>query len=76
MVMHEYGDKSNKAVILLHGLLVPYQIWDDVADKYSKDYFVVVPELDAHTEDESTEFISISDEAKQIYNYVKEYAGN
>ncbi len=72
MVMHEYGDKSNKAVILLHGLLVPYQIWDDVADKYSKDYFVVVPELDAHTEEETTEFISISDEAKQIYNYVKD----
>jgi RNA polymerase sigma-70 factor (ECF subfamily) len=31
MLFHTYGDKNNKAVVLIHGMLTPYQIWNRAA---------------------------------------------
>jgi hypothetical protein len=31
-------------------MLTPWQIWNTAAERFSKDHYVIVPELDAHTE--------------------------
>ena len=70
MVFHTYGKKENKAIVLLHGMLTPYQIWNRVVQEFAGSYYVVVPELDGHTEEETSEFISISDEALKITEFI------
>ena len=51
MIFHTFGDPSAKPVVLIHGMLNPWQLWKDAAEHFSKEYYVVVPELDAHTEE-------------------------
>ena len=71
MLFHTFGDADKKTVLLIHGMLTPWQIWQSAVDYFSESYFVIVPELDAHTEDSVTEFLSIEDEAAQIKAYLQ-----
>ena len=70
MVFHTYGNKENKAVVLIHGMFTPYQIWNRVAQEFACSNYVIVPELDAHTEDETSVFVSVEDEARKITEYI------
>ena len=70
MIFHTYGDKENKAVVLIHGMLTPWQIWNTAADKFKRNCYVIVPELDAHTEVTPTVFHSIEEEADKIHDYI------
>lgn len=70
MLFHTFGDNSKKTILLIHGALTPWQIWDNAIETFSKDYFVIVPELDAHTEDKATSFQSVEEEAKEIIDYI------
>ena len=54
MIFHTFGNKENKAVVLIHGVLTPWQIWNTAIDKFRSRYYVVVTELDGHTENEKT----------------------
>ena len=72
MIFHTYGNKENKAVVLMHGMLTPWQIWSYAIEKFSKDYYVVVPELDGHTELTPTVFHSIEEETAKIRDYIIE----
>ena len=72
MNIHTFGDKNNKTVILIHGMLTPWQMWQDTIEYFKKDYYVVVPELDAHTQNEVSRFKSVEDEAAQIIKYIKD----
>lgn len=72
MNIHTFGDKNNKAVILIHGMLTPWQMWQDAIAYFEKDYYVIVPELDAHTQHEVSRFQSVEDEADKIIEYIKE----
>lgn len=72
MVFHTYGNKENQAVILLHGMLTPYQIWDEAASYFSNRYYVIVPELDGHTEKEKSTFISVEDEVNKLIEYIRQ----
>lgn len=77
MIFHTFGDPSAKPVVLIHGMLNPWQLWEDAAEHFSKEYYVVVPELDAHTEEEKSEFISVEREADKLREYViREFGGN
>ena len=71
MIFHTYGNKADKAVILIHGMLTPWQIWNCAAEAFEKDHYVVVPELDGHTEDEATVFNSVDEEADKICEYIR-----
>ena len=33
-------------------MLNPWQIWKDVSDAFADEYYVVIPELDTHTQTE------------------------
>ena len=72
MTFHTYGNEENKTAVFVHGLLSPWQIWEPVIEKFKQEYFVIVPELDAHTEDEVSAFRSVEDEAKTIAEYIRE----
>lgn len=77
MIFHTFGDKENKAVILVHGVLCPWQIWTDAIEKFKEKYYVIVPELDGHTQNEKSTFISVDEEAAKITEYIRnELGGN
>lgn len=75
MIFHTFGDKANKAVILVHGMLNPWQIWTDAIEKFKEKYYVIVPELDGHTQSEKSVFLSVDDEAAKITEYIKNELG-
>ena len=70
MNFHTFGDVSKKPVLLIHGMLNPWQLWEEAAEHFAKEYYVVVPELDAHTEEETSTFISVEEEAGRIRDYL------
>ena len=70
MRFHTFGNESGKVIVLIHGMLNPWQIWQDVANAFSEEYYVVIPELDAHTQGEASDFISVEDEARKIHDYL------
>ncbi len=70
MRFHEFGDKNNPIIILIHGVLTPWQMWEKQIEYFSGRYFVIVPALDAHVEEEPSEYISAEDEADKIAEYV------
>jgi len=53
-------------------MLNPWQIWEDAAAYFSKEYYVIVPELDGHTEQEKSSFVSVEEEAETLRKYVIE----
>ncbi len=69
MNFHTFGDKSRPAMLLIHGMLTPWQIWQEVAEKFSDEYFVIVPALDAHEEDTRSEFKSVEQQAEKIEKF-------
>ncbi len=62
-------------MILIHGVLTPWQIWKPQIDYFKDNYHVVVPALDAHIENEKSEFVSIEKEAEMIEEYVNNNFG-
>lgn len=75
MFFHTFGDKSNGAVVLIHGVLTPWQIWERQIEFFKEKYFVVVPALDGHIEDQASEYLSVDDEAEKIENYINKELG-
>lgn len=75
MVFHTFGNKENKAVVLIHGVLCPWQIWNDAITEFKDRYYVIVPELDGHTQNEKSTFISVDDEAAKITEYIRTELG-
>ena len=72
MVFHTFGDRGNDVAVMIHGMLTPWQIWEKAAEHFSKDYYVVIPELDAHTQGEASDFTSVEEEAGRIRDYILE----
>lgn len=75
MIFHEYGDKSKPAVVLIHGMMTPWQIMLPIARHFEENYRVIIPALDAHTAEEKSSFRSIDDEAEKIADYLCENYG-
>ena len=70
MRFHTVGKEGGRVIVLIHGMLNPWQIWQDVAEAFSEEYHVVIPELDAHTQEKASDFVSVEDEAEKIREYV------
>lgn len=69
MIIHSFGKEDKPVMILIHGILTPWQIWNAQIEYFKEEYYMLVVALDAHTEEESSEFISLSDEANKIEEY-------
>lgn len=72
MTFHTYGELGAPVMVLIHGVLTPWQIWEEHIAHYKDSFRVIAVELDAHDEDKATEFISVQDEAKKIEDYIIE----
>ncbi len=72
MIFHTFGNPANKAIILIHGTLTPWQFLEPIYTYFSKKYYVIVPALDGHTVEEASEFVSIEQQAQKIEQYIKE----
>lgn len=70
MKFHTFGSKNNKTIVLIHGVLTPWQIWEEQIAALKEQFYVVVPALDGHIEDNSSEYISVENEAEQIESYI------
>lgn len=75
MKFHIFGQENKKIMILIHGVLTPWQIWQEQVDYFKKEYCVIVPALDGHIEEEMSEYKSVDDEAYKITEYVKNNYG-
>ncbi len=70
MEFHTFGNKNNKAVVLIHGVLTPWQIWERQITALKEEYYIIVPALDGHIEAHESEFVSVENEAQQIESYI------
>lgn len=70
MLFNVFGNKSNKSVVLIHGVLTPWQIWGRQIEVLKEKYYVIVPALDGHIEEHESEFTSVENEARQIEDYI------
>ena len=73
MKFHTFGNEFGNTIVLIHGMLNPWQIWEDVSVAFSKEHYIIIPELDAHTQGERSDFISVEDEAKKIQEYMVQH---
>ncbi|MCR4838842.1 MAG: alpha/beta hydrolase [Eubacterium sp.] len=67
-----YGQKSNRSLMLIHGMANTSSLFDDILP-FLTDYFVIVCELDGHSDQEQGTFISVSDSSEKIEQYVNEH---
>lgn len=75
MIFHTFGKNTDKAVVFIHGMLTPWQIWNEAIEYWEKDYYVIVPELDAHTEETKSTFETVEKEAETIKKYLADTVG-
>ena len=66
MRIHEFGEKGNPIMVLVHGVLTPWQIWMPQVEAFQEKYNVYVVALNAHTQEETSEFISLEAETQEI----------
>lgn len=69
MLVHEFIDGNKPVMVLLHGLLTPWQIWTPHIDAFREQYNIYVIALNAHTEESASEFVSVLAEAEEITAY-------
>lgn len=74
MEILEYGDKTKRKIILIHGFESPYQIWEPYIEHYKNDFHVIVPILPGHNPRVEEEFVSFEACAKELEDfYIKKY---
>ncbi len=75
MNFHVYSKSDAPKIILIHGTLTPWQMWDEQIKHLRNKYHVTVVALDAHEEDNVSEFLSIEQQAAGIEKYCLENYG-
>lgn len=68
MIFHTYGNKNNKAVLLIHTLFTSAAFFAPITDLLAKEFFVIIPTLSGH-HDRSL-YRSTEDEIRQISEFL------
>ena len=71
MIYKEYGQENEKVMVFLHGGGLSWWGYEEVAEKLSEKYHVILPVLDGHSDSDRT-FTSIRDNAVDIINFIEE----
>lgn len=71
-----FGDINNKAIILIHGAFVSWNMWSEQIKIFTQDYFVIVPILDGHDIERKSIFTTIQKASSDIADYVCQTHGN
>ena len=69
MRVHEFCKGDKPVMVLVHGVLTPWQIWNEQIEAFKENYNVYAVALNAHTEEEASEFVSLEQEVKEIEQY-------
>ena len=69
MIVHEFVNGNKPCMILIHGVLTPWQIWTPQIDAFIDKYNIYVIALNAHTEEVESEFVSLTEESEEIIQY-------
>lgn len=72
MFVHEFVTGNKPTMVLVHGVLTPWQVWTPQIAAFREKYNIYVVALNAHTEDAASEFVSVQSEADEIVQYFKE----
>lgn len=70
MKFQTFGDKNNKAVLLIHTLFTSADFFVPITHILANDYFVITPTLSGHYENST--FVSTADEIRQIKEFLSE----
>lgn len=70
MIFDTYGDKRNKAVLLIHTLFTNADFFAPAVQLLAKDYFLIVPTLSGHHK--NSVYISTNDEISQLKDFLTE----
>ncbi|PID97181.1 MAG: alpha/beta hydrolase, partial [Actinomycetales bacterium] len=70
MIIKEFGDKSNKAIVLLHGGGVSWWSLKKIVGILESDYHIITPIIDGHGEDGDTLFTAIEDMSDKLIAYI------
>lgn len=71
MLVHEFVDGHKPIMVLVHGVLTPWQVWTPQIDSFREHYNIYAIALSAHTEESESEFVSVLSEAQEIVQYFK-----
>ena len=72
MQVHEFVEGTKPSMILIHGVLTPWQIWMPQITAFKDQYNIYAIALSAHTEESASEFISITKEVEEIVHHFQE----
>lgn len=77
MEILEFGHKSKRKIILIHGFQSPYQVWNKYVEHYKSNFHIIVPIMPGHNPKEKDDFISFSETAKELEDYyISRYGEN
>lgn len=71
MLVHEFIEGNKPIMLLVHGVLTPWQVWTPQITAFKEKYNIYTVALNAHTEDAASEFVSVQAEAEEIVQYFK-----
>ena len=69
MKILEFGDKSKRKLILIHGFQSPYQVWNKYIEHYEKAFHVIVPIIPGHDPMQNEDFISLANTVGELEDY-------
>ena len=72
MLIHDFVSGNKPVMVFIHGVLTPWQVWMPQIEFYKNRYNVYAVSLNAHTEETTSEFISVCAEAEEIIRRLKE----
>lgn len=70
MEILEFGNREKQKIILIHGFQSPWQVWEKYIEHYKNDFHIIVPVMSGHGTQEKDDFISFSNEAKELEEYI------
>ena len=74
MQFHEYGNKDNQSILMLHGMLCDWRKFRELLKSLEETYYVIYPAMTG-CYDGSGDFVSFADECAQIEAYVQDHLG-
>lgn len=75
MEILEFGHKSKRKIILIHGFQSPYQVWNKYVEHYKNDFHIILPIMPGHNPKQKDDFISFSETAKELEDYYISHYG-
>lgn len=75
MEILEFGDRSKRKILLIHGFQSPYRVWQPYIERYRKDFHIIVPILPGHNPNQKEDFVSFSETAEEIEDFCIAHCG-